>query len=116
MNSSKNEDSLIDSKKAEIKKLTQEILDLGVDVSKNRIEIKEKMQSVVVLVGYVISYPNTTPETNTNPLTEFSQNVFVLMDSHPEKNDSVTKYLTLFGNFANNLVDVVKVEKKSPKN
>ena len=115
MDSGKNESSVIESKKAEIKQLTQDILDLGVDVSKNRNEIKEKMRSVISLVGYVISYPNTNPETNKNPLIDFSLNVFQLIDSHPEQNDSIMTYLKLFGGFANNLVDAV-TEKRSPKN
>jgi hypothetical protein len=62
----------------------------------------------------VISYPNTTLETNKNPLTDFSINVFQLIDSNPEKNDSVMTYLKLFGGFANNLVDALRQE-KNPK-
>jgi hypothetical protein len=114
MNSKKNEASPIDTKKAEIKKLTQDILDLGKDPSKNTSEIKEKIQSVVSLVGEVISYPDTTPDASKNPLNEFAQNVFVLIDSHPEQKDSIMKYLTLFNGFANNFADAV-MEKKSPK-
>jgi hypothetical protein len=108
MNLDKNERSLIDSKKAEIKKLTQDILDLGADASKNRSEIKEKMRNVVSLVGYVISYPNTNPVVNKNPLNDLAQNVFELMDGHPEKNDSILTYLKLFGGFANSLVDAAR--------
>jgi hypothetical protein len=108
MNLDKNERFLIDSKKAEIKKLTQDILDLGTDASKNRSEIKEKMRNVVSLVGYVISYPNTNPDVNKNPLNDLAQNVFELMDGHPEKNDSIMTYLKLFGGFANNLVDAAR--------
>jgi hypothetical protein len=114
MTSGKNEDTLIESKKAEIKQLTQDILDLGVDLSKNRNEIKEKMRSVISLVGYVISYPDANPEANKNPLTDFSINVFQLIDSHPEQRDSIMTYLKLFGGFANNLVDAVS-QTKSPK-
>ncbi len=115
MDSDKNEDAIIESKITEIKQLTQDILDLGVDVSKNKVEIKEKMRSVISLVGYVISYPNTNPEINKNPLTDFSINVFQLIDSHPEQNDSIMTYLKLFGGFANNLVDALRQE-KNPKN
>jgi len=110
MDSDRNEDAIIESKKTEIKQLTQDILDLGVDVSKNKVEIKEKMQSVISLVGYVISYPNTNPETNKNPLADFSINIFQLIDSHPKQNDSIITYLKLFGSFANNLVDSLRKE------
>jgi hypothetical protein len=113
MNSDKNEDAIIESKKTEIKQLTQNLVDLGVDVQKNKVEIKEKMRSVISLVGYVISYPNTNPELNKNPLTDFSTNVFQLIDSHPEQNDSIMTYLKLFSGFANNLVDALRQEKKS---
>ena len=115
MDSDKNEDAVIESKITEIRQLSQDILDLGVDVSMNRVEIEEKMRSVISLVGYVISYPNTNPEINKNPLTDFSINVFQLIDSHPEQNDSIMTYLKLFGGFANNLVDALRQEKK-PKN
>ena len=111
MDSDKNEDAIIKSKKTEIKQLTQNILDLGVDVSKNKVEIKEKMQSVISLVGYVISYPNTNPETNKNPLTDFCINVFQLIDSYPKQNDSIITYLKIFSGFANNLVDALRQEK-----
>ena len=111
MNSNKNEDAIIESKKIEIKQLTQDILDLGVDVSKNKVEIKQKMQSIISLVGYVISYPNTNSETNKNPLTDFSINVFQLIDSYPHQNDSIMTYLKLFSGFANNLVDALRQEK-----
>jgi hypothetical protein len=111
MDSDKNKDAIIESKKTEIKQLTQNILDLGVDVSKNKVEIKEKMRSVISLVGYVISYPKTNPETDKNPLTDFSINVFQLIDSHPEQNDSIITYLKLFGGFANNLVDALRQER-----
>jgi hypothetical protein len=114
MNSKKTEASPIETKKAEIKKLTQDILDLGKDASKNKSEIKEKIQSVVSLVGEVVSYPDTTPDPSKNPLNEFAQNVFVLIDSHPEQNDSIMKYLALFSGFANNFADAV-IEKKIPK-
>jgi hypothetical protein len=107
----KNEDAVIESKITEIKQLSQDILDLGVDVSKNRVEIKEKMRSVISLVGFVISYPNTNPEINKNPLTDFSISVFQLLDSHPEQNDSIMTYLKLFDGFANNLVDALRQEK-----
>ena len=115
MDSDKNEDAVIESKITEIRQLSQDILDLGVDVSMNRVEIEEKMRSVISLVGYVISYPNTNPEINKNPLTDFSINVFQLIDSHPEQNDSIMTYLKLFGSFANNLVDALRQE-KNPKN
>jgi hypothetical protein len=107
MDSDNKEDAIIQSKKNEIKQLTQYILDLGNDVSKNKVEIKEKMRSVISLVGYVISNANTNPETNKNPLTDFSINVFQLIDSYPEQNDSILTYLKLFGSFANNLVDAL---------
>jgi hypothetical protein len=112
MDSSENEDAIIEGKKEEIKKLTQDILDLGAHAAKNRSEIVEKMHSVISLVGDVISYPNTN--SGNNPLTEFAQNVFVLIDSHPEQNDSIMTYLKIFGGFANNLADAAK-EKKAPK-
>jgi hypothetical protein len=114
MDSVKKEDTIIESKKAEIKQLTQDILDLGADVSKNKDAIKEKIHSVISLVGYVISYPDTNPETSKNPLTDFSINVFQLIDSHPDQKDSIMTYLKLFGGFANNLVDAVS-QTKSPK-
>ncbi len=112
MDSGKNEDSLIDSKIAEIKKLTQDIIELDADASKNAREIKEKIRSVVSLVGFVISYPNPNVETIKNPLNEFAQNVFQLIDSHPEQTDSIMTYLKLFGGFANNLADAM-AQKKS---
>ena len=112
MDSDKSEGSEIDIKISEIKKLTQDILDLGVDISKNGKEIKEKMRRVTSLVGFVISYPNPNVETIKNPLTEFSQNIFELIDSHPEQNDSIMTYLKLFDGFANNLVDAM-AQKKS---
>ena len=115
MDSDKNEDVIIESKKTELRQLTQNILDLGVDVSKNKVEIKEKMRSVISLVGYVISYPNMNLEINKNPLTDFSITVFQLIDSHPEQNDSIMTYLKLFDGFANNLVDAIRQE-KNPKN
>jgi len=112
MDPNKKEGSQIDDKIAEIKKLTQDILDLGADASKNAKEIKEKMRSVISLVSFVISYPNPNVETIKNPLIEFSQNVFELIDSHPEQNDSIMTYLKLFDGFANNLVDAM-AQKKS---
>ena len=111
MDSDKKEGSVIDGKIIEIKKLTQDILDLGADISKNATEIKEKMRTVISLVSFVISYPNPNLETIKNPLIEFSQNVFTLIDSHPEQKDSIMTYLRLFGGFANNLVDAMAQKK-----
>ena len=111
MDSEKNKDAIIESKKTEIKQLTKDILDLGIDVSKNKVEIKEKMRIVISIVGYVISYPNTNPETSKNPLTDFSINVFQLIDSYPYQNDSIMTYLKLFSGFANNLIDALRQEK-----
>jgi len=107
----KKEGPEIDRKIVEIRNLTQDILNLGVDVSKNSIEIKEKMRLVISLVGFVISYPNPKIETIKNPLTELSQNIFELIDNHPKQNDSIMTYLKLYCGFANNLVDAM-VQKK----
>lgn len=111
MDADKKEGPETDIKIIEIKNLTQDILNLGADVSKNSVEIKEKMRKVVSLVGFVISYPNPKIETIKNPLTELSQNIFELIDSHPKQNDSIITYFKLFGGFANNLVDAM-VQKK----
>ena len=113
MNSDKNQSTVVNAKIAETKKLTQDIIELGTDIGKNGTEIKEKMRSAISLVGFVMSYPETNPEPNKNPLTDLALNVFELIDKHPSQKDTIMTYLKLFGNFANNLTDAVTKRKGS---
>ena len=95
--------------------MTQEIIELTVDIRKNGAEIKEKMRSVVSLVGFVISYPDTNPDTSKNPLIAFATNVFELIDNCPEQKSTIMTYLKLFGDFASNLADAVTKRREAEK-
>ncbi len=115
LNSDKNQDLELESKKSEILKLTQDIIVLGADVRKNEAEIKEKMRLIISVVGFVISYPDANPETQKNPLTSLAVNVFELIDKCPERTSTIMTYIKLFGEFANNLADAVVKRKEAER-
>lgn len=47
-------------KKAEIRKLTEEIFDLTVNLKKNGVEIKKKVTGILSLFSVIASYTNST--------------------------------------------------------
>jgi hypothetical protein len=89
-------------KKAEIRKLTEHIFDLTVDLEKNRVEIKKKVSGILSLLSVIISYTNSKNNL-VLPLIAFAQQIFYLIDSKPCLCKTTTSELEFFCNTVNSI-------------
>lgn len=89
-------------KKAEIRKLTEDIFDLNVDVERNRVEIKKKVSGILNLFSIIASYTNSKSNL-VLPLMQFAQQIFFLIDQEPCFCRVVTTDLEIFCNSLNSI-------------
>jgi L-fucose isomerase-like protein len=92
---------LLVSKKEEITKLTQEIIELTIDIKKNKTEIKKKVEAILSLISTIACYTNSNLDMQPFALT--SQVIFHQMDNEKLLPKTITTELELFCSVVNSL-------------
>lgn len=93
---------LLVNKKAEIRKLTEEIIDLTVDLEKNEIELKKKVTGILSLISTIACYTNSK-SLDMTPFIQFATLIFHSIEEEPLLRKTITTELEFFCNVANSM-------------
>ena len=92
---------LLVTKKEEIRKLTEDIIELSVDVRHNSTELKKRVTSVLSLISTISSYSSRSLDMR--PWVALAEFVFNSIEKHPELPRVAMTELDIFCNVANSI-------------
>ena len=86
-------------KKEELRKLTEEIIQLTEEIETNKIAIKMKIQGILSLISTLSSYTNSKP--NMQPFVQMSIYISHLLESKTPFQGTIRTFLNIFCSSAN---------------
>lgn len=92
---------LLVGKKEEIRKLTEDIIELTTDINSNKIEIQKKVQGVLSLISTLACYTNS--KLDMRSIVGLSEYISQLMQMEPCLERSSKTVLAFFCNIANTM-------------
>ena len=90
------------AEKEEIRRLTEDIIELAVDTRTNATELKKKVTGILSLISKIASYTNSK-NLDMGPLRAVAQNIFYIIDTGPGFPRTCTTRLEIFCNIANSI-------------
>ena len=92
---------LLVGKKEEIRKLTEDIIELTTDIQRNRTEIKKRVEGILSAISIIASYTNSNLDMQAFAVT--AQVIFHHMDIEPLLPKTITTELEIFCNIVNSM-------------
>ncbi len=89
-------------KKEEIRKLTEDILELTYDLKKNGVELKKKVTGILSLISTIASYSNPK-NINIHPLIGAAQFVFHMLEAEVIMPRTTNTLIGIFCNTVNSI-------------
>jgi hypothetical protein len=103
MELSEKERQMLVEKKAEIRKLTDDIVELSEDLKKNRIEIKKRISGILSSISVIASF-TSSKKIDMIAFAQFSEILFWHLDKYSLKYPyPITTDLDIFCNIANSI-------------
>ena len=94
---------LLVEKKEEIRRVTEDIIDLSVDLLKNKIELKKRITGILSLLSTIASYTGSK-KLNMHDFMRAAQLISYTIDVNPLMHQVITLELEIFCNVANSII------------